>query len=284
MLVPFRIVDVFTDRPFAGNPLCVVPDSTDMTVEQMRAIAREIGFSETTFVIAAEGDRYQMRIFTPEKEMPFAGHPTLGTAFLLVSEGRVTSPVTQEVAAGEFAVEVDLEARFSRVRQHPPQFGPELEDRARLAEAVGLSPKDLHRDLPSQPVSTGLTHLIVPLRDAGAVGRARMNPDVVSALLQESGADGLYVFALTKEGAKARLFAPAVVWSEDPATGSAAGPLGAYLAVRGAGRMPGTMTIRQGEEAGRPSVLHVQVDRDGDTWTVIVGGGVAIVGRGEFDI
>src|SRR5438093_13154247 len=111
MEVSFRLVDVFTERAFAGNQLCVVPESqADLTSEQMQTLAKEIGFSETTFVTSSGGDRYTVRIFTPGEELPFAGHPTLGTAFTMVSEGRVTSPVVQTSPAGEVPVEIDVEA------------------------------------------------------------------------------------------------------------------------------------------------------------------------------
>src|SRR5436190_23987267 len=122
--VPFRLVDVFTERPLAGNQLCVVPEtsvSLDPTV--MQSLAREIGFSETTFVTEAGGDRYTMRIFTPDQELPFAGHPTLGTAYLMVAEGRVTSPAIQTTAVGEVPVEIDVEEGFGWMRQRPPMFG-----------------------------------------------------------------------------------------------------------------------------------------------------------------
>jgi trans-2,3-dihydro-3-hydroxyanthranilate isomerase len=125
---------------------------------------------------------------------------------------------------------------------------------------------------------------MVPVRTADAVAGAEMRPREVSAINAELECDALYLFAVTEEGAKARLFAPGVTVAEDPATGSAAGPCGAYLAERGLGRMPGSMVIRQGEEAGRPSTLHVTVEPDGDTWSVLVGGGVRIVARGEFDL
>ena len=111
MRVPFILADVFTDRPLAGNQLCVVPDSTGLTDDRMQAIASEINFSETTFVTEAAGDRYAMRIFTPGGELPFAGHPSLGTAFVLVANGRITSPATQVVKAGEFALEADPAAQ-----------------------------------------------------------------------------------------------------------------------------------------------------------------------------
>jgi len=282
--IEFRLVDVFTDRPLAGNQLCVVPDAGGLDTELMHAITREIGFSESTFVTVASGDRYTMRIFTPGKEMPFAGHPTLGTAFVLVSEGRVATPATQVVAAGEFPVEVDVDAGTASVRQLVPDFGPELTGLERVASAAGLDPSDLDPATPPQPVSTGLRHLMVPVRTAEAVAGAEMRSREVASLMADTECDAMYLFALTDEGAKARLFSTGLLTSEDPATGSAAGPCGCYLAARGLGGMPGSMVIRQGEEAGRPSTLHVEVSRQGDDWSVVVGGGVRIVGRGTFHV
>src|SRR2546426_9522738 len=125
MRIPFRLVDVFTERPLAGNQLCVVPDGAHVDEELMQGLAQEIGFSETTFVVGSGGDRYRMRIFPPGSELPFAGHPTLGTAFTLVSEGRVSSPATQSVPAGEIEVEVDVGRGFARMRQLAPTFGEE---------------------------------------------------------------------------------------------------------------------------------------------------------------
>src|SRR5437763_11698743 len=133
MRVPFRLVDVFTDRPLAGNQLCVVPDGGGVPAELMQALAKEIGFSETTFVTAPADDACEMRIFTPGAELPFAGHPSLGTSFGLVSEGRVRSPATQRVAAGEFPLWVDVDAGTARMGQGSPVFGPVRGDRAEVA-------------------------------------------------------------------------------------------------------------------------------------------------------
>ncbi len=284
MRLPFRIVDVFAERPLAGNQLCVVPDAGDLDTGVMRAVALEIGFSETAFVTGIAGNRYDLRIFTPGKEMPFAGHPTVGTAFLLVSEGRIRSPAVQRVAAGEFHVEADPVAGTARVRQLPPTFGPEIRDRERLAHAVGLRPEDLDAGLPAQVVSTGLPHFVVPAATPDAVAAAMPNQRALSEVVREVETDGLYLFALTEEGAKARFFGEGIGIDEDPATGSAAGPLGAYLAARGLGGLPGTIVVRQGEEVGRPSAIHVEVAPEGDSWAVWVGGGVFVVGRGEFDL
>jgi len=284
MRVPFRLVDVFCERPLAGNQLCVVPEPIEIDDATMQALAKEIGFSETTFVTEAAGDRYAMRIFTPGQELAFAGHPTLGTAFVMVSEGCVTSPVTQVVKAGEIPVEVDVERGFARMRQLPPVFGLPFEDRAAVAAAAGLTVDDLRPDLPIQTVSTGLPPLIVPVRDLETLRRARRDGYLVGEVVDRSGGEELYLFAETDDGVTARMFDWELGVGEDPATGSAAGPLGAYLAKHGLAGMPGRVRIRQGEQVGRPSMLEVEVRREGDSFAISVGGGVAIVGRGEFEL
>lgn len=284
MLVPFRLVDVFAPRPLEGNQLCVVPEPDELDPATMQALAKEIGFSETTFVTAAEGDRYAMRIFTPGEELPFAGHPTLGTAFVMVAEGRVSSPATQVVSAGEIPVEVDLVASFAWMTQFPATLGPEFDDRSLIARASGLEIGDLDPGLPVQTVSTGLPATIVPVRDLEALRRATPHAMLVDQAVADAGGEDLYLFAPTEEGVTARMFESGFGIGEDPATGSAAGPLGAYLAEHGLAGMPGSVLIRQGEQVGRPSELHVEVAREGATWRARVGGGVHVVGRGEFSL
>jgi trans-2,3-dihydro-3-hydroxyanthranilate isomerase len=282
--VPFRLVDVFAPRPLAGNQLCVVPEPLDLEDATMQGLAKEIGFSETTFVTESGGDRYAMRIFTPAAELPFAGHPTLGTAFVLVSEGRVTSPATQVVAAGQIPVEVDLEAGTAWMTQLPPEFGPVFEDRELIARAIGLEVGDLDPDLPVRTVSTGLPPTIVPLRDAETLRRAVRNGAAVAEAVAASGGEDLYLFAVTEEGITARMFDAELGVGEDPATGSAAGALGAYLAEHDLAGMPGSVLIRQGAQAGRPSELFVETGREDGAWRVRVGGGVHVVGRGTFEL
>jgi trans-2,3-dihydro-3-hydroxyanthranilate isomerase len=282
--VPFRLVDVFTPRPFAGNQLCVVPDAGGLDAEAMRAIAREIGFSETTFVTEAAGDRYAMRVFTPGQELPFAGHPTIGTAFVLVAEGRVAPACTQVVAAGEFRVRVDLDSGTARMEQLPAVLGAPFEDRELIASAAGLEPGDLHQALPARLVNAGLQHLLVPVRDLDALRAAVRNGPVVGEVCRASGGESMYLFALTRDGVTARMFDWELGVGEDPATGSAAGPLGAYLAEHGLAGMPGRVLIRQGEQVDRPSELHVEVVREGAAWRPSVSGGVHLVGRGEFEL
>src|SRR5437762_5667003 len=173
MRVSFRLVDVFTDRPLAGNQLCVVPEGAGLDPDLMQSIAREIGFSETTFVTEANDDRYTMRLFTPATELPFAGHPSLGTAFVLVSEGRIRTPAMQSVAAGQYVMDVDVTAGTAWMRQGTATFGDEPEDIRTVADAGGLIREELHPDLPPQVVSTGLEHVLVPARTEEAVRRAR---------------------------------------------------------------------------------------------------------------
>ena len=283
MRIPFRLLDVFTDRPLSGNQLCVVPEPLDLSPATMQALAAEMGFSETTFVTRLESDRYWVRIFTPASELPFAGHPTLGTAFVLVSEGHVSSPATQVLAAGEIPVEVDLAAGFARMRQFPPTFQRPIDDRALAAAAIGLAEHDLDPELPVQVVSTGWDQILVPLANVEAVARAHAHHERMRALIARYGSDSAYLFHASGRTARARLFVPELVHPEDAATGSAAGPLGAYLAEHG--RLdPGPLTVTQGVEMGRPSTLLVTVGRDEGGWTIDVGGGVVQVGDGHFEV
>jgi trans-2,3-dihydro-3-hydroxyanthranilate isomerase len=296
MRVAFRLVDVFTDRILAGNQLCVVPEGAGISEGTMQAIATEIGFSETTFVTEAGGERYSMRIFTPGGELPFAGHPSLGTAFVLVSEGRVRTPAVQSIPAGEFGVDVDLDRGIARLGPLAGVLGTEVADRESLAAAVGLGLEDLDHSLPAQTVSTGLPHLLVPARDEAAVVEAHPDARRLVPLLETAGADGLYLFSAAErerpgadDGARARvrvrarMFAPGVGVAEDAATGSAAGPLGVYLAAHGV-MTSGRLEISQGLEMGRPSTLLVDVERAGDDWRAFVSGGVQRVGDGVFEL
>jgi trans-2,3-dihydro-3-hydroxyanthranilate isomerase len=284
--VDFRLVDVFAEEPFAGNQLCVVPEApADLDGSTMQTLAREIGFSETTFVTRSQGPSYDVRIFTPVEELPFAGHPTLGTAFVLASDGRIAPSATQICAAGEIPVEVDLAAGRAEMRQLPPEFGTELAGRAAVAAAAGLEVADLAEDLPIVPVSVGIWHVMVPLGSDDALRRAVRDERGCHDLLTDIDAEALYLFAVRGRGdVRARMFDRDAEIGEDPATGSAAGPSGVYLSVQGLAGLPGRLTIAQGEQAGRPSFLHVDVRPDGDTWTARVAGGVRVVGEGRFRV
>jgi trans-2,3-dihydro-3-hydroxyanthranilate isomerase len=284
--VPFRLVDVFAEAPFGGNQLCVVPDVPDeLDDATMQALALEIGFSETTYVTAVRPDGYDVRIFTPEDELPFAGHPTLGTAFTLAREGMIGTDAVQRCGAGDVPVRIDVEAGRATMRQLPPVFGREVEDRAAVAAAAGLDETDIIDDLPVVPVSTGIAHTMVPIRDDDALRRAVRDDGACARVCERADAESLYLFTVRGDGdVRARMFDRGATIGEDPATGSAAGPLGAYLATHGLAGLPGRLVIAQGEQVGRPSFLHVDVGRDGDPWLLDVGGGVRAMGDGAFEI
>ena len=286
MDVSFRLVDAFTETPFQGNRLCVVPDTPHgFSTEQMKMLALETNFSETTFVIESHPDGYRMRIFTPDAELPFAGHPTIGTAYVLATEGKTSTETVQTTALGEVPVEVDLQKGFAWMTQQRPVFGPDFRDRRVVAEAVGLEPDDLHPELPMQVISTGLGPLLVPIRDEEALRRAERYEPACRRATDASGGECLYLFSVRSDGEViARMFDASFGVGEDPATGSAAGPLGVYLASRGLAGMPGEAVIAQGEMVGRPSFLHLDVRPAGDSWNVRVGGGVRIVGEGVFRV
>jgi len=292
--LPFMQVDVFAERRFAGNPLAVFPYADGLTDEQMQAIAREMNLSETTFVWPAEGEGdARVRIFTPGTELPFAGHPSLGTACVLVRMGvlRLQTPVTPvvlELNVGPIRVDVEVEIGepVGAVMYQPaPEFGAEIV-RSEAAAVLGLTGADLHPDLAPRVVSTGLPYAIIPLRDTDAVARSGYVLDLLPAF--ERRWAELYPFALTGAAApfaEARCFAPFAGIPEDPATGSAAGPLAAYLAHEGVLAIDATAVIAQGRHCGRPSEISVSVTAEGDRLTgVRVGGRVVPVLAGELTL
>ena len=252
-------LDVFTSRPLGGNGLAVVHDADDVPDETMLAFARETRLSETTFVQTATdaGADYRNRIWMTQGELPFAGHPSLGTAVAVARAGgeRAASYV-QQTGAGLQRIEVELgdAVAHAAMRQEPAVFGPEVEPGLAL-RALGLADADAHPDLPPQVVSTGLAHLMVPVRDAAALDRAAPDPIALRALLEGPGCVCAYLAFLDpeREAAAARsFFVEDRHVAEDPATGSAAGPLMAYAHTRtGAARL----AIDQGVAMGRPSRL-----------------------------
>jgi trans-2,3-dihydro-3-hydroxyanthranilate isomerase len=286
MRVDFRLVDVFAEQAFGGNQLCVVPETPgELDDATMQSLAREIGFSETTFVTDTRATGYDVRIFTPEDELPFAGHPTLGTAFTLVREGLTGAETVQHCGAGEVPVRIRLDEGHGTMRQLPPVVGREVTDRAAVAAAAGLDAGDLLDGAPIVPISTGIPHLMVPVAEDSALRRATRDERGCQAVCDAADAESLYLFAVRGEGdVRARMFDRFPTIGEDPATGSAAGPLGVYLAMHGLAGMPGSATVSQGEQVGRPSFLHVDCRRDGDGWVVHVGGHVRPMGAGFFEL
>ena len=309
MKVPFVTCDVFTDRPFTGNPLLVVPDARGLSPFQMQAIAREINYSESTFVLPANdaAHAYWQRTFVPVKEIPYAGHPTVGTAVAMAALGKLAAgapdgivPVTIEVGFGPLRLELlKKDGRVSRVRMEqgtPVWSAPVTGDdvKGQIAAALGVPFDALHPSLPPQAVGTGNTFLMVPLASVEAVSSALADTRLLNHVEKELSVLGLFLFAFdaSPEGprVRARMFAPGAGVPEDPATGSAAGPVGVYLALHGAlpggvtdGR--GRFTIDQGVEMGRPSELAVAVVvEDGRPTGVRVEGSAVLMMRGEIDV
>ncbi len=261
----YTLLDVFTSTPLEGNGLAVVHDAGDLDEVTMLAFAREMRLSETTFVQPSHvaGADYRNRIWTVELELPFAGHPSLGTAVAVARAHGVqgSARYVQETHAGlqPIDVTIDGERASASMLQEPPVHGPEL-DRAPALEALGLTRDHADPQLPPQIVSTGVPQLIVPLRDRDALTAARPDYAALHALQAPHGA--LTVYAVVCDPASgqvsARSFVSAAV-GEDPATGSAAGPLCSYLAARTGAT---SIAIDQGIEMGRPSRLTAAIEGD----------------------
>ena len=295
----YLFYDVFTSEPLLGNQLAVFPDARGLTTTQMQAIAREINFSETTFVLPAErpDTDIRMRIFTPAVEMPMAGHPTVGSTFALADTGVIASGRQRFVFGLNVGpTPVDLEWDGGRVRfvwmmQGTPTFGAPVTNRAAVAAAIGLREADLIGDLPIQEVSCGVPYLLVPLRDRAAVDRATGDSVAMLDLPDLSRSHpAVLLFAYEKVRLKAdttysRMFAPGLGVLEDPATGSAAGPLGCYLlqhklVTPGEARQ---LTNAQGVKMGRASRIHMAIaGTPGAITEVKVGGEAVLVARGEL--
>ena len=303
MALSFLHYDVFTHEPLTGNQLAVFLDARGLTADRMQALAREMNFSESTFILPPEaaGTDVRIRIFTPAAEMPMAGHPTIGSAFALAHTG-VIRPVASRVVfgLGVGPVPVDLEwegerLRFAWMTQLNPTFGPALLEprlaaREAVAAAIGLGAGDLVPDLPVQQVSCGVPFLLVPIRSPEAVDRAMSEASAFRRLAVSTGIDlPIFLFAMLPPGSTetvhTRMFAPEFGIIEDPATGSASGPLGCYLVCHRLVSADAALRIvsLQGVAMGRPSRIHVSIaSRAGEIVEVKVGGQAVLVGRGEL--
>jgi trans-2,3-dihydro-3-hydroxyanthranilate isomerase len=272
-LVPFYLVDVFATSPMTGNPVAVVPDADQLTDTEMHAIAREFNQSETSFLLRPRRPAadWRLRSFTPTGAEVFgAGHNALGSWLWLAASGRAapidpSATFSQEIGDDILPVRVERDADGTLVVsmvQSPPDFGPSLADRSALADALGLREDELS-SAAAQVVSTGAGHLMVGVDNRHTVDRAGPNPSALKALLASVGGEGCYIYALDgatnqRTDAYARFFNPTMGIAEDPATGTAAGPLAALLVHRGA--VPeGTVFIEQGHALGRPSRIQVSV-------------------------
>ena len=285
-------LDVFTTKQFAGNPLAVVTDGDGLSTARMQTIAREMNLSETVFVQKPTNNRAlaRLRIFTTTRELPLAGHPVIGTWFLLAELGVVPASegsihILQQTGAGILPVEFTFHnGRVVRVTmtQKPASFKRARFTRAALAETLGLKPSDLAASLPLEFVNTGISNLMVPVSRRSVLPRIHMNMRALAHLISTGGTMA-YCFAVSGRG---RVFARGMVpWGtiEDPATGSAGGSLGAYLVQHGQLRASEGLTIMQGIEMGRPSEIQVEIVAERGRLTPKVSGSAVRVFEGEIE-
>jgi trans-2,3-dihydro-3-hydroxyanthranilate isomerase len=290
----FTQVDVFTQTPLAGNPLAIFPDARGLNDVEMQALAREMNLSETTFILprdaateAREGKK--VRIFTVETELPFAGHPTLGTALYLYASDsqKKQAEITLDLKAGKIPVRFAANSEnggrdrvdgqvFGEMRQRDPEFGTPL-SREEVARVIGIAVDEIPLEWPIQPVSTGLTFTIVPFRNRQTLTDLKFSYIQAAEFLKKTGANFFYFLCPERRGgrleARARMF---FYGGEDPATGSAAGCAASWMTLHGVANSDEQVVIRQGVECRRPSEMHVRAEREGDRVTNVRVGGYAV--------
>jgi trans-2,3-dihydro-3-hydroxyanthranilate isomerase len=286
---PYYMLDVFAEEKYAGNQLAVIRNAADIDTGTMQKIANDMHFSETTFILSDElhDGGYDVRIFTPEEELPFAGHPTLGTAYAIIHEiiRKPAKAVTLNLKVGPIPVNVDSDGVLW-MRQNPPVFGRTF-NHEELAEAIGVHVSDFDDRFPVQEVSTGLPAAIVPLKATGALRNARRNQEALDRLYEKYGIITLLFFSTGPRNAgndlSVRVFTYYPSVPEDPATGSANGCLAGYLArYRYFGDSTVDVKVEQGYEMGRPSLLRLRAAEKKGHIEVFVGGKVVLVARGEL--
>jgi trans-2,3-dihydro-3-hydroxyanthranilate isomerase len=297
----FHTLDVFTDTIFGGNPLAVLTDARGLSTEQMERITREFNLSETVFMLPPENPSHtrRVRIFTPGRELPFAGHPTVGTAFLLAATGMI--PLTEgetrvvlEEGVGPVPVAIRVENGAPRSAQlttaRAPEFRSDVPGNHDLAQLLSLSDADISGGpLRSEAVSCGVPFLLAPLASRDAVSRARLNTSVWERVLAHGWTSEIFLFDASSAGTgapiRARMFAPALGVGEDPATGSAGAALAAYLAKHARRGSPLNWTVEQGFEMGRPSILSLSADKNGEEiGAVRVAGKCVLVSEGTLQV
>ena len=287
--IPFYIVDVFAEKKYAGNQLAVFRHAKELSGDEMQQIARETNFSETTFILRDEprDGGYDVRIFTPGEEVPFAGHPTLGTAHIIRNEilkGKADA-VTLNLKVGKIPVTFGRDG-YIWMKQIEPEFGKQHPAQA-VAAMLNLAIDDIDDRFPVQEVSTGLPFFIVPLKTLAALKRAKINRDKYFAFIKDSWAKGILVFCPQAHEARndisVRVFVDCFGIPEDPATGSGNGCLAGYLVKhRYFGKESIDLRSEQGYEIGRPSLLLLKAEQRDREIHISVGGKSVTVAKGEF--
>ncbi len=289
----YYLLDVFTDRMFSGNQLAVFPDARQVEESLMQPIAREMNLSETVFIYPKNEDgSFDMRIFTPTQELPTAGHPTIGSAYYLSRKvdhmANDTTDIVLNQKVGQIRVTLDIKnnaVQKATMFQPLPIFGKIYDDRSALASLISIAESDL-MDFPIQEVSCGVPFLIIPVKSIETVEKIRFRLDLWDKLKAEL--DNAFVYVFTPHGSlkdsdlHGRMFAPEAGILEDPATGSANGPLGCYVTHYHIKHGP--FVSEQGFELGRPSIIHIEIDCDerDRISQVKVGGQSVFVGQGEI--
>ncbi|NJD53990.1 MAG: PhzF family phenazine biosynthesis protein [Candidatus Methanoperedens sp.] len=287
----FYILDVFAEEKFAGNQLAVVKNADRLSDTRMQQIAREINFSETTFILSDKkrNGGYDVRIFTPKEEVPFAGHPTLGTAYVIQSKiiRKPVETVILNLKIGQIPVNLNDARGVLWMKQMPPTFGMVF-NQDKISSVLNVDASDIDHIYPIQEVSTGLPVIIVPLKTLEAVKKSRIDMEKYSGLIRDSDAKALLVFCpetiKVENDINVRVFAQYYGVPEDPATGSANGCLAGYLVKYDYFKSRKIdIRVEQGYEIGRPSLLYLRGEEQAGKIEVFVGGKVQMIARGEFD-
>jgi trans-2,3-dihydro-3-hydroxyanthranilate isomerase len=297
----YHLVDVFTNQRFGGNQLAVFTDGRGVAGDLMQTLAKEMNLSESTFILPPDdpANDYHIRIFTPGRELPMAGHPTVGTSYILAREGKVEiasgrGALRLEEGVGPISVTLEMNGDLPgliTMQQPMPTFGPTMTNRDLAAGMLSLSPDDLDPNLPVEIVSCGVPFLYIPLTSLRAIQSIKLRMDLYEQYLTELDGPG-EVFVFTSETVNpdstvhSRMFAPGFGIPEDPATGAASGPLGCYLVKYGVVTdNPSAIISEQGFEMGRPSIIHIGIERSGEQFTrVSVGGECVYIGAGYIEV
>ena len=289
----YHLLDVFTNKKFGGNQLAIFEDATEIPPEMFQNIARELNLSETVFLFPInKAGQYPMRIFTPIKELPTAGHPSIGTAYFLAQKfpkegGERVLTLAQTIGPIEVKIKMSKKGiLMATMYQIPPYFGTIFENRNDIAQLFNLSESDL-MDYPVQEVSCGVPYIIVPVKSVENIQKLTFNTQIWEQLKTILKDHSVYVFTpqgLLPDGdLHGRMFAPEIGITEDPATGSANGPLACYLYKYGIKKGP--LISEQGFEINRPSLIHIEIESENEAIkNVKVGGQAVFVGQGQFII
>ncbi len=293
----YQLLDVFTNQAFGGNQLAVFTDAEDLSSTTMQQFAKELNLAEITFVLPpqhAQND-FHIRIFTPAMELPMAGHPTVGTAYILAKMGLIALDESPKIVRFEEQVgviEVSIqhkEGDIQQIQMHQPlpEFKTIFEDKEAFAELLSIDANSIRDDLPIQVVTTGVPFVFIPIRDLATMHQLKVRLDVWETLLKDTDSPHIFTFSLETETDDAtvhsRMFAPAMGIPEDPATGAASGPLGAYMAKYNLVTDTRNILSEQGMEMGRSSFIYIDIGyEDGEFQHVVIGGACVHMGEGTL--